>query len=137
MLTDRRRDRRHLAVTVAVASGVALAFWIPGFSRTGGHFPVPLDDVFIHFGFARSAALGHPFEWIPGNGYSSGGTSLTYPLVLAPGWLLGFRGESLAVFAALLALVSLVDFSFSLRQLLPRGSLVAWLVPFSVVCVPV
>ncbi len=36
----------------------------------------PLDDVFIHFDFARSIARGHPFEWSRGNGYSSGGTSL-------------------------------------------------------------
>jgi hypothetical protein len=63
----------------------------------------PLDDVFIHFDFARSAARGHPFEWSAGNGYSSGGTSLLYPLVLAPGIWLGFRGESLMHFAAIVA----------------------------------
>src|SRR5262249_35111309 len=63
----------------------------------------PLDDVFIHFDFARSAARGHPFEWSTGNGYSSGGTGLLYPLVLAPGIWLGFRGESLMHFAAIVA----------------------------------
>ena len=76
-----------LAATLVVA-GLGAAFWGAGIARTGGAFPVPLDDVYIHFGFARSAALGHPFEWIPGNGYSSGGTSLVYPLVLAPAWAL-------------------------------------------------
>jgi hypothetical protein len=116
---------------VAVA---ALAFWVPAAARARGHFPVPLDDVYIHFGFARSTALGHPFTWIPGNGYSSGGTSLTYPLVLAPGWLIGFRGERLALFAALVACASLVDLARSLRRIAPRP--IAWGFPALLVAVP-
>src|SRR5262245_14188956 len=102
-LPQRREARLWLAATTLLVVGAGAAFWIPAFRRTGGHFPVPLDDVYIHFGFARSAALGHPFAWLPENGYSSGGTSLTWPLVLAPGWLLGLRGERLAWFAAVLA----------------------------------
>src|SRR5688572_2131860 len=43
-------------------------------SRTLGPWSAPLDDVFIHFDFARSTARGRPFEWSQGNGYSSGGT---------------------------------------------------------------
>ncbi|HVW28407.1 MAG TPA: hypothetical protein VHC69_23750 [Polyangiaceae bacterium] len=66
----------------------------------------PLDDVFIHFDFARSAARGHPFEWSAGNGYSSGGTSLLYPLILSPGFWLGFSGPGLMHFAALVACTS-------------------------------
>src|SRR5215218_6857551 len=64
------------AVTVTLA--VAAAFYVPALLRTGP-WPAPLDDVYIHFDFARSIAQGHPFEWIPGNGYSSGATSLVYP----------------------------------------------------------
>jgi hypothetical protein len=63
----------------------------------------PLDDVFIHFDFARSIARGHPFEWSRGNGYSSGGTSLLYPFVLALGYPLGFRGGRIMQFAAVVA----------------------------------
>ena len=63
----------------------------------------PLDDVFIHFDFARSIARGHPFEWSRGNGYSSGGTSLLYPFVLALGYPLGFRGGRIMEFAAIVA----------------------------------
>jgi hypothetical protein len=66
----------------------------------------PLDDVFIHFDFARSVARGHPFEWSSGNGYSSGGTSLLYPFVLAPGLFLGFVGDRLMQFAAIVATTS-------------------------------
>lgn len=110
----------HLALATLVVGGAGAAFWIAGFRRTGGAFPVPLDDVYIHFGFARSAALGHPFAWLPENGYSSGGTSLTYPLLLAPGWLLGLRGARLAWLAAAIAVGSIVDLARSLRALSGR-----------------
>lgn len=120
-----------------VVVAVGLAFWIPAFARTGGHFPVPLDDVYIHFAFARSAALGHPFEWSIGNGYSSGGTSLTYPLVLAPGWLLGFREDKLAWFAAFITCASLWDLCRSVRSILPSSvKILPWLVPLLLLSVP-
>ena len=73
--------------------------------QTGGEWSAPLDDVFIHFDYARSTARGHAFEWTEGNGYSSGNTSLSYPFVLAFGWLVGFQDERLMVFAALVACV--------------------------------
>lgn len=88
-----------------------------------GDWSAPLDDVFIHFDFARSAARGHPFEWVVGNGYSSGGTSLLYPLVLAPGYWLGFRGLRLMEFAATVATTSVFATLLSSRRLfrsLPR-----------------
>jgi hypothetical protein len=129
-----RESRHWLAATIALVTAAGAAFWVPGLLRARGHFPVPLDDVFIHFGFARSAALGHPFAWIPENGYSSGGTSLTYPLALAPGWLLGFRGGRLAVFAAFVACASIVDLARSLRALAPRW--VAWAFPALLLAVP-
>ena len=120
-----------------VVIAVGLAFWIPGLLRTGGRFPVPLDDVYIHFAFARSAALGHPFAWLPENGYSSGGTSLTYPLVLAPAWLLGLRGEWLAYFAAVLACACLWDLCRSLRALLEGAPRLArWIAPPLLLGVP-
>ncbi|WP_437969911.1 hypothetical protein WMF04_11695 [Sorangium sp. So ce260] len=133
----------HASAAIPIL-GAAAAFYGPALSRTGGVWPAPLDDVYIHFGFARAAALGHPLSWIPGNGYSSGGTSLTYPLALAPGYLLGFRGPWLGLFAALLACAALLDLCRSLRRLLePRGGpgaaasrWVAWVAPLFVVAVP-
>lgn len=133
----------HASAAIPVL-GAAAAFYGPALARTGGVWPAPLDDVYIHFGFARAAALGHPFSWIPGNGYSSGGTSLAYPLALAPGYLLGFRGAWLGLFAALLACAALLDLCRSLRRLLePRGGpgaassrWVAWVAPLFVVAVP-
>lgn len=96
----------------------------------------PLDDVFIHFDFARSAARGMPFQWIDGNGYSSGGTSLLYPLVLSLGLLAGFRGLTLMHFAAIVAATSVFALLWGLRAAvarLPRAT--SYLLPFGVLSV--
>lgn len=70
-----------------------------------GRWSAPLDDVFIHFDFARATARGYPFEWIEGNGYSSGGTSLLYPFVLALGFVFGIDGLNLEHWAGIVACV--------------------------------
>ncbi len=88
-----------------------------------GPWSAPLDDAFIHFDFARAAARGHPFEWSEGNGYSSGGTSLSYPFVLALGYALGFVDLHLMVWAAIIAAVSVLGLLLAVRRLftpLPR-----------------
>jgi hypothetical protein len=77
----------------------------------------PLDDVFIHFDFARAAARGYPFEWSEGNGYSSGGTSLLYPFVLALGYRVGFEGTRLMEFAAIVACTCVFLFLWLSRRL--------------------
>lgn len=100
-------------------------------TRRFGPWSAPLDDVFIHFDFARSIARGFPFEWIPGNGYSSGGTSLLYPFVLAIGYLGGFRELLLMEWAAIVACVCTFATLLGARRLaadLPRAC--AFLIPF-------
>jgi hypothetical protein len=90
-----------------------------------GPWSAPLDDVFIHFDFARQAARGHPFEWSPGAGYSSGGTSLLYPLVLVPGFWLGLRGLNLMLWAAITASICVFGALLALRRMfkpLPRAA---------------
>ena len=119
MSLPHRESRLWLAAAVLLTGAAGAAFWVPG-ARRAGAFPVPLDDVFIHFGFARAAALGSPFQWMPGNGYSSGGTSLTYPLALAPGWLLG-TAKPLTILCAALALSSLWSYYRSYRAMLEKS----------------
>lgn len=82
-----------------------------------GAWSAPLDDVFIHFDFARATARGFPFQWSEGNGYSSGGTSLLYPFVLAAGYLIGFRGLQLMVWAAIVACVGVLATLLAARRL--------------------
>ena len=89
---------------------------------TGGDFPAPLDDVYIHFDFARAAARGHPFSWIAGQGYSSGETAPAYAFVLAIGWALGFREMRLGWFAAAFAIVALVLAMRSLARVMSNAS---------------
>ncbi|MEN9579359.1 MAG: hypothetical protein RJA70_2368 [Pseudomonadota bacterium] len=82
----------------------------------------PLDDVFIHLDFARSNAGGAPFEWSPGNGYSSGGTSLLYPWVLALGYWLGYPDSNMMIWAGVVAFIggwSLLWFARHLVSSLP------------------
>ncbi len=119
----------------AVVMAVALSFYLPALRRTDWVWPAPLDDVYIYYGHARSFALGHPFAWFPGNGYSSGATSLLYPLLLAPAWALGLRGSALGIGAAIIALLCLSDLCRSLRSLIKSG-LVCWLVPPLMMAVP-
>ncbi len=96
----------------------AAAFY--GYMRvqTGGVWSAPLDDVFIHFDYARSFARGFPFQWSEGNGYSSGNTSLSYPIVLALGYWIGFRQLHLMIWAAVVAVASVFGF------LLAAGALI-------------
>lgn len=104
----------------------ARAFYGFMLKQTGGEWSAPLDDVFIHFDYARSTAEGHPFEWVPGNGYSSGNTSLTYPFVLAAGYLVGFRGMSLMVWAAIVAACSVFGALLLTRRLFIDGAGDSW-----------
>ena len=87
-----RRVDRPLFVAWAAACTLASARAFYGYmlKQTGGEWSAPLDDVFIHFDYARATARGHPFEWVDGNGYSSGNTSLLYPFVLALGYWSAF-----------------------------------------------
>ena len=116
----------------------AVAFWWPARAVARGYFPAPLDDVYIHFDFARSLAHGQPFEWMPGNGYSSGETAPLYAFVLAIGWWLGFHGRALGLFAALIAVVSVGSFVRSVQRLAaPRSRVLAALLAVLVLSVGV
>lgn len=115
-------------VAAALACTAGATFWLPSAGVGRGWFPAPLDDVYIHFDFARSLGQGHPFEWIPGQGYSSGETSPLYAVLLALGWVLGFRGRALGVWAALLAVASVASLLGSIRRLVrPCPAWLAWL----------
>ena len=69
------RAPRSTLVAAVLAAGLGAMFWIPAMPAGRGWFPVPLDDVYIHFDYAKSFGQGHPFEWIAGQGYSSGETA--------------------------------------------------------------
>ena len=107
----------YVAWSAIATLASARSFYGYMLKQTGGEWSAPLDDVFIHFDYARATALGHPFEWTIGNGYSSGNTSLTYPFVLALGWLVGFTGRALMQWAALVAAISVFAVLLAARRL--------------------
>src|SRR6188472_3072640 len=111
------RGRWGVLVSVGLACAVGAIFWLPSLEAGRGWFPAPLDDVYIHFDFARSLAEGHPFEWIPGQGYSSGETSPLYAAVLAFGWLVGFRGRALGAWAGIVAIGAVASLLTSAEEL--------------------
>jgi hypothetical protein len=98
--------------------------------QTGGHWSAPLDDVWIHFDYARAAARGYPLQWSEGNGISSGNTSLLYPFVLALGYWIGLRDERLMAWAVIVAWLSVVAFLWiTARLAAPLGRFAKYLVP--------
>lgn len=129
-----RIDRALYGIIAAsVTLAFARAFYGHMRVQTGGEWSAPLDDVFIHFDYARSIARGHPFEWSEGNGFSSGATSLTYPFVLAIGYWAGFRGPMLVVWAAIVACSSMLALLLAARELF-RGlpAFTSYLAPFAI-----
>lgn len=130
------RGRGERVTALLLACAVGALFWVPALDAGRGWFPVPLDDVYIHFDYARSLAQLRPFEWIAGQGYSSGETSPLYAFLLATGWVLGFTGRALGLWAAIVAVASVASLVGSVRRLVrPCPPWLAWLlsiVPLSI-----
>ncbi|WP_394826350.1 hypothetical protein [Pendulispora albinea] len=96
------------SIAPAVLVTACLAYWaIGGVLAKLGHPGATLDDSFIHFQYARSFAEGHPLRFQPGEPISTGATSLLWPLLLAPFYLLGFRDLAILWPAWLLSFAAL------------------------------
>jgi hypothetical protein len=113
------------AWALACTTYAASVFYSYLLVQTRGSWSAPLDDVFIHFDYARALARGYPFQWSEGNGYSSGNTSLTYPIVLALGYWAGFRKLLLVVWAAIVAVASVFGFLLAAGRVAAAGK-VGW-----------
>src|SRR3954470_5697185 len=96
---------------------VARTFYQYMLVQTHGAWSAPLDDVFIHFDYARATARGYPFQWSEGNGFSSGNTSLSYPFALALGYWVGFRDLAIMRWAAIVACISILAFFLAAARL--------------------
>ncbi|MDO8530886.1 MAG: hypothetical protein Q7T26_01765 [Dehalococcoidia bacterium] len=82
-----------LAALTVAAAVVFVLFISASATATGGHVVAPLDDSYIYFQYAKRLAQGHFYSYTGSDGYSTGVTSMLYPLLLAPFYLLGFTGE--------------------------------------------
>jgi hypothetical protein len=79
---------RPYRVPLAISLVVGLCC-VVAILRRAGEPAFPLDDSFIHLQYARRLSEGHWFSYAPGGGYSSGATSILWPLVIAPFFLVG------------------------------------------------
>ena len=92
---------------------------------------MPLDDVYIHFQYARQIAAGQPYIYNPGLPATSGATSFLYPYILAVGYLAGFQGLKLGLWAMAVgaaAFIATMCLVYKLVRLLGTGDWLAVLV---------
>jgi hypothetical protein len=75
----------------AVASALVGVAAVRAILAQAGEPALPLDDAFIHLQYARRLAEGHFFSYAPGEGYTAGATSVLWPLLFAPAFVLGVR----------------------------------------------
>ena len=107
---------RQSALRMSEAARQALTLDDPVRQLAPVAWSAPLDDVFIHFDYARSLAQGHFFEWSPGGGYSSGATSWLYPAILGAAYRLGFTGFGLGYFSDWFAVICVFGGFIALRR---------------------
>lgn len=126
-----RRSFWILIGVLGLLSIICSAHFI-GANLAYNHEPVaPLDDTYIHFQYAKQLARGFFFRYFDDDPVSTGGTSFLYPVLLAPFWKAGLRGESLLWAGHLLNTVGLflsACFLFvALLRLLPKDRVLAFL----------
>jgi len=88
-------DRKALWIILALS--VATSGWYAFVQiHDLGQLWSPLDDAFIYAQYAHEMAQGHPYEYYPGEGVTTGVTSPLYPWVLVPAFWVGLGGERIA-----------------------------------------
>lgn len=117
---DNLLHRRRLAIWAFFCAATALilmSYLIAGRAAGQGELLLPLDDVYIHFQYARQIAAGQFYIYNPGLPPSSGATSFLYPYILAVGHLLGFQELNLGLWAMLIGAAALLASAWILFRL--------------------
>jgi hypothetical protein len=86
----------HYAYYAVWVVMIGITFWV---SAWEGELVLPLDDVYIHFQYAKQLVAGQPYQYNLGLAPSTGATSLLYPPLLAVGYALGWTDLSLGYWA--------------------------------------
>ncbi len=97
------------ALFCVTAGLIFVVYALASLTAGRGEVLLPLDDVYIHFQYARQLANGQPFVYNPGQPPTSGATSFLYPFILAFGYLLGFQGLNLALWAMIVGTLALIS----------------------------
>ncbi len=92
---------RHYPYLVLAAATLAVAgiYLEAMLSYTGGRPAAPLDDAYIYFNYARHMAAGYFLNYNPGDGTTTGATSLLWTPILALGNRIGFDGDAIVLWA--------------------------------------
>jgi hypothetical protein len=83
-----------LGICIALAA-IVIALEFLGVVLRHTSIGLPFEDAYIYLTYAKQFGRGEPFTYFSGGGYSAGSTSVIWPMLLAPFWTLGARGEAL------------------------------------------
>ena len=92
----------RLTILYSVALGWSALCLASMLIATGGHLSMPLDDAYIFFQYARRVVEGGFFTYQDGGSLNTGATSPLTVIVHSLGYLIGFRGAAMSIFALLL-----------------------------------
>lgn len=98
--------------------GVVTVYVGLGLAASDDTLIMPLDDTYIHFQYARQMAEGSPYRYHDDDPPTSGATSFLYSPLLAVGYLIGFRGLSLAYWAIALGVLSFLGSAWLIYRLI-------------------
>ncbi|MDQ7034167.1 MAG: hypothetical protein Q9P01_04835 [Anaerolineae bacterium] len=110
-------NRLILMLFTLVALMLLAIFASVAYLAANGNLLMPLDDVYIHFQYAKQMAVGQPYVYNTGQAATSGATSFLYTYLLAVGYLLGFKGLLLGFWAMLLGTTSLIAAQWAVYRL--------------------
>ncbi|MBI5669421.1 MAG: hypothetical protein HZC41_15565, partial [Chloroflexi bacterium] len=123
---SRGRPLAVWTVCCLLAGGIFLAYVFASLVAGRGELVMPLDDVYIHFQYAKQLAAGQPYIYNPGLPPSSGATSFLYPFILAAGYLIGFQGLNLGLWAMAVGAVALACSAWLVYRLAKIGGVPEW-----------
>lgn len=105
-------------IVCCVLVGLVFALYVAVSLNAGDGQPVmPVDDAYIHFQYARQIARGQFYAYNPGLPATSGATSFLYPYVLAVGYVLGFQGLNLGLWAMSIGALALLGAAWAVYRL--------------------
>jgi hypothetical protein len=100
--------------------GIVAQKTISGVLAKVGHPAAALDDAYIHFQYARAIAEGHPWRFQADAETTSGATSMLWPMLLAPFWAIGARGDAILWPAWLISFGALAGLAWEAAALTDR-----------------
>jgi len=122
-----RRSLFIWALFCVISGAIFLVYVFTSLKAGQGSPLMPLDDVYIHFQYARQMAMGQPYVYNPGLPATSGATSFLYPYILAAGYLMGFHDLQLGLWAMGVGAVTLAVGMWLVYVLVGSGKVPEWM----------